>query len=64
MNHAGNARNAINKKVPFHPKTTPRVGTAKPARAVAKGTADCFAAIAMPCLSRTTDDEISVLVAG
>jgi len=64
MNQAGKASSATTKNVPFHPKSTPRVGTAKPARAVAKGTADCFAAIAIPCFSKTTAEDIKVFVAG
>ena len=63
-NQAGKASTATTKNVPFHPKTIPRVGTAKPARAVANGTADCFAAIAIPCLSKITDEDIKALVAG
>ena len=60
----GRASKATIKKAPRHPNSSPSVGTAIPANAVENGTADCFMAIAIPCLSCLTPVEISVLVAG
>ena len=64
INHAGIARKEKTRKAPRQPNSIPKVGTAKPANAVEKGTADCLTAIAIPCLSGATPVDIKVLVAG